>query len=125
VDGTDRTLVPGVYNYEIPQGGGPFGGAPGDFSTYGSKFYLLPAQVLGKHEFECYGNAYSNDFDPYQITTAPVAGRFTGSTQAAIHLEQTCMYTEATSDACCAGRASCVASLLASGAVCARGTVGP
>ena len=78
MDGSSRTLFPGTYNYEINQGMGPFGGAPDDFSTYGHHFYLAPAEVLGKHEFECYGNAFSDAFDPFQIVTSPVSARYTG-----------------------------------------------
>ena len=79
IDG-NRTQIPGTYGFQLEQGQGPFGGAPDDYSTYGRKVsFFYPPEVVGQHEFECYGTATSDAFDPSPINTTTVTATFTGS----------------------------------------------
>lgn len=114
IDG-NRTQVSGVYSFQLQQGQGPFGGAPDDYSTYGRKVsFFYPPEVLGEHEFECYGTATSDAFDPSSINTTTVTATFTGSIRSGQHCNRTASRSKF---APCMHGGYCAANLLASGEV--------
>ena len=77
-DPPNRIPVGSANSYPLGQGAGPLGSGSGDFSTYAGLAPITPFPALGKHEIECYGRAFSNDFDGSPIVTAPVSAPFTG-----------------------------------------------
>ncbi len=75
----NRTKVWGPAPAPLQQGGGILGAGAGDTSTFANFFVNTPAQVLGKHELECYAQAASSDFDGSPLTTNnTVTAPFTG-----------------------------------------------
>ena len=81
-DETDRAAAGSPFTIPLNQGGGFLGGGSDDYSTYSNFVPFMPFPYIGKHEMECVGKAFSNDFDGSPISTASVSAPFTGDTQA-------------------------------------------